>query len=259
MPYLLVRLAGFTGISACNGKSIVYFGFKLNKDQMTFKRVIKLIGFTILGLVGFVLIYLLSAYCLSRIGVDEEPNAKDEVTIYIKTNGVHTDIVVPVKNEQKDWSKDVKFEHTISKDTTYRYLGMGWGDKGFYLETPTWADLKASVAFKAATGLSTTATHATYYNSMTEDETCKKILISQEQYGRLIAYIDKSFQKDQNGQNIYIKTNANYGRDDAFYEADGSYSMLHTCNTWTNKALKSCGQKCCFWTPFDSGIFLHYK
>jgi uncharacterized protein (TIGR02117 family) len=226
---------------------------------MTLKRTFKYIGLTILAFIAFILIYLFSAYCLSRIAVDEEKDAKDEVTIYIKTNGVHTDIVVPVRNDQKDWSKDVKFENTTSKDTTFKFLGMGWGDKGFYLETPTWADLKASVAFKAATGLSTTAIHATFFNSMTEDSTCKKIVISKNQYGRLIKYIDNSFQKDQNGHAINIKTNANYGKDDAFYEANGSYSMLHTCNTWANVGLKSCGQKCCYWTPFDTGIFSKYK
>lgn len=226
---------------------------------MILKKTLKIIGFTILIFVGFILIYFLSAYSLSRVAVKEEENAKDEVTIFIKTNGVHTDIVVPVRNEQKDWSKEVKFSNTMSKDTTYQYLGMGWGDKGFYLETPTWADLKASVAFKAATGLSTTAIHATFFNTISEDSTCKKILISKEQYARLINYIDNSFQKDPNGQTINIKTNANYGNDDAFYEANGSYSMLHTCNTWANNGLKTCGQKCCYWTPFDSGIFLNYQ
>lgn len=226
---------------------------------MTLKRTLKYFGLIILGFILFITIYLLSAYCLSRITVDEEKNTKDEVAIYIKTNGVHTDIVVPVRNDQKDWSKEIKFENTSSKNTSFKYLGMGWGDKGFYLETPSWADLKASVAFKAATGLSTTAIHATYFNSMTEDSTCKKILISKEQYSRLIKYIDNSFQKDQNGHPINIKTNANYGKDDAFYEANGSYSMLHTCNTWANIGLKSCGQRCAYWTPFDTGIFLNYK
>jgi uncharacterized protein (TIGR02117 family) len=226
---------------------------------MTLKKALKTIGYTILGFVGFILTYLLSAYCLSRIAIEEEKNAKDEVTIYIQTNGVHTDIVVPVRNDQKDWSKGIKFENTTSKDTTYQYLGMGWGDKGFYLETPTWAELKVSVALKAATGLSTTAIHATYFATITENSTCKKIRISKAQYARLIDYIDHSFQKDANGQPIHIKTTANYGQNDAFYEANGSYSMLHTCNTWANNGLKTCGQKCCFWTPFDTGIFLKYQ
>ncbi len=200
-----------------------------------------------------------AAYGLSRISVDEEKNAKDEVAIYIKTNGVHTDIVVPVRNDQMDWSKEVKFSNTRSSDTTFQYLGMGWGDKGFYLETPNWSDLKVSVAFRAATGLSTTAIHATYFNFMIEDSTCKKIMISKEQYGRLIRYITNSFQKDSDGHWINIKTTANYGETDAFYEANGSYSMFHTCNTWANVGLKTCGQKCCHWTPFDTGIFLNYK
>jgi uncharacterized protein (TIGR02117 family) len=226
---------------------------------MLLKKILKSIGYFVLFFVGFILIYLLSAFLLSRISIDEEKSAKNEVEIYIKTNGVHTDIVVPVKNEQIDWSKEIKFSNILAKDTTFQYLGMGWGDKGFYLDTPNWSDLKASVAFKAATGLSTTAIHASYFKEMTEDETCKKIVISKEQYQQLINYISGSFQKDHLGHCIYIKTNANYGTTDAFYEANGNYSMFHTCNTWANNALKASGQKHCFWTPFDTGIFLNYK
>ena len=34
------------------------------------------------------------------------------------------------------------------------------------------------------------------------------------------------------------KTNAQYNENDAFYEAIGSYSIFHTCNTWTNNTLR---------------------
>ena len=77
-------------------------------------------------------------------------NTKQEVTIYIVTNGVHTDLVVPVTNEIYDWSQQVQFENTRSKNKAYNYLAMDQGDKGFYLETPEWKDLKASVAFKVS-------------------------------------------------------------------------------------------------------------
>jgi uncharacterized protein (TIGR02117 family) len=227
--------------------------------KKTLITTLKVIGYSIGGLVTFVLLYLGTAYCLSRIEVQEESAAKREIAIYIKTNGVHTDIVVPVRSYIKDWSKEVRFENTVSKDTTFQYLGMGWGDKGFYLETPTWAELKASVAFRAVTGLSTTAIHATFFKTLNEDSTCKKLLVSRDQYARLVHYIDDSFQKDNSGHFMYIKTNANYGANDAFYEAKGSYSLLRTCNTWANNSLKACGQRCCLWTPFDTGIFYHYK
>ena len=222
------------------------------------KKYLKFIFYPILSIIAFILIYALSAYVLSRITVDGETNTSQDVTIYILTNGVHTDIVVPVKNSQIDWRKEIKYSNTVLKDTTMNYLAMGWGDKGFYLETPEWADLTIRVAFKAAFALGNTAIHATFHKKMTESEFCKKIIISKAQYARLIEYIDGSFQKNASGHNINIKTNANYGDFDAFYEAKGSYSMLHTCNTWANNALKVSGQKACLWTAFDTGIFLKY-
>jgi uncharacterized protein (TIGR02117 family) len=107
--------------------------------------------------------------------------------------------------------------------------------------------------------LSTTAIHATFYATLLETKSCKKIMISGEQYTRLISYIDDSFQKDSAGHVIKIITSANYNNADAFYEANGSYSLFHTCNTWANTGLKKCGQKACLWTPFDTGIFLKYN
>lgn len=214
---------------------------------------------TLLLFAACLVIYLLAAFALSRITVHREKETAEEITVYIKTNGVHTDIVVPAISELIDWTKEIKYQNTKIADSTYQWLAMGWGDKGFYLETPEWADLKFSVAFKAAFALSTSAIHATYYKKLQEGKSCKKMHISKKQYKRLIKYIGKSFKKDEAGHFINIKTNANYNDTDAFYEAVGSYSFLRTCNTWANSGLKSCGQKCCYWTIFDTGIFLKYE
>ncbi len=220
-----------------------------------FKILLKLVLF----LLGFILLYVIIAYLLSLITIEKEADTKPEVEIYILTNGVHTDIVMPTKSDQIDWSKQIQFKNTQAADSTYNYIAMGWGDKGFYLETPEWSDLKASVAFKAASGLSTSAIHVTYYKQMKLGKDCKSMLISKEQYQRLITYITESFQKDASGNFIPIITDANYGKTDAFYDANGSYSIFKTCNSWANSALKACGQKCCLWTATDSGIFSKYK
>jgi uncharacterized protein (TIGR02117 family) len=224
------------------------------------KKIVKYTIRCILGFIVFVSLYLGLAWCFSRISVPEEAGQKDDMAIYIKTNGVHTDLVVPVKSDLADWSREVQFAHTQLEDTSdIQYLAMGWGDKGFYLQTPTWGDLKFSVAFKAAFALSTTAIHATFYDKLQENESCRKIMISRNAYTRLIQYITSSFQRDAAGHFIKIATHANYSKADAFYEANGSYSMLHTCNTWANNGLKASGQKACLWTPFDTGIFFQYK
>ncbi|MBC7935351.1 MAG: TIGR02117 family protein [Rhizobacter sp.] len=213
-----------------------------------------------LFLVSFLLMYLLSAFCLSGITVEKEAAAGNDIAIYIKTNGVHTDIVVPVKNATYDWSKTVLFSNTHLADTTgIQWLAMGWGDKGFYLQTPTWNDLTFSTAFKAAFALSSTAIHATYYNSINETAACKKIMINTAQYQRLVDYLRRSYEENSSGNIVPVITTSNYGNNDAFYEGTGRYSMFKTCNSWANAALKSCGQKACLWTAFDTGIFLKYE
>lgn len=217
---------------------------------------LKIIG----GILGLVVLYVLLTLILPYIEISAKPTTEPkDIAVYIYTNGVHTDLVMPIKNEQIDWSQKIPFENTLSKATDYQYIGIGWGDKGFYLDTPTWAELKFSTAVNAAFWLGESAMHTTYYYKMKEADDCKKIMLSKSQYSDLIQFIDSKFDKNSEGKNILIPTNAVYSKSDAFYEAQGSYSFLNTCNTWTNNALKEAGQKAAFWTATDSGIFQHYE
>jgi len=221
----------------------------------TFKIVLKFVLF----LIVFLFFYSLSAFVLSIFPVNKNQtkNSK-EYSIYIKSNGVHTDLVLPIKTDLKDWSEKIKFENIQSKDSTHQYLAFGWGDKGFYLDTPEWSDLKVSTAFKAAFNLGTSAMHTTFYKQIQETESCVKIEISKEQYQKLITFIEASFQYDTNGNPIFIQATT-YGKNDSFYEAHRTYNLFYTCNTWANQALKKADVKAAFWTPADRVIFYHYQ
>ncbi|WP_213278418.1 TIGR02117 family protein [Chryseobacterium indologenes] len=227
---------------------------------MTVKTILMYLLKVVGIILGIVVIYVILGLLIPYIPVSaKDDGQKKEIPIYIYTNGVHTDIVMPVKNDLKDWSLKIPFANTKSKKTDYQYIGIGWGDKGFYLDTPTWADLKFSTAVKAAFWLSDSAMHCTYYNTMKEGDDCKMIMISRSQYENLVKFVEDKFDRDQNGNFILIPTNAVYGDNDAFYDAKGTYSFLYTCNTWSNNALKAAGQKAALWTPSDFGIFQHYK
>ena len=224
------------------------------------KKIFQIILKVIATVIGLVIIYVVLALTIPYLPVQKKAtNDVADIPIYIYTNGVHTDIVMPIKTDHVDWSKKILFENTTSKSTDFNYVGIGWGDKGFYLDTPTWAELKVSTAFHAAFWLGESAMHTTFYKAMTEGDDCKKIMLTQAQYADLVKFVDSKFDKNSAGQNILIKTDAVYNDDDAFYEAQGSYSFLYTCNTWTNNALKAAGQKAALWTPTDFGIFQHYK
>ncbi|WP_184552110.1 TIGR02117 family protein [Chryseobacterium sediminis] len=227
---------------------------------MTVKTILMYLLKVIGIILGIVVIYVILGLLIPYIPVSaKDDGQKKEIPIYIYTNGVHTDIVMPVKNDLQDWSLKIPFANTKSKKTDYQYIGIGWGDKGFYLDTPTWADLKFSTAVKAAFWLSDSAMHCTYYNTMKEGDDCKMIMISRSQYESLVKFVEDKFDRDQNGNFMLIPTNAVYSDNDAFYDAKGTYSFLYTCNTWSNNALKAAGQKAALWTPSDFGIFQHYK
>jgi len=227
---------------------------------MTVKTILMYLLKVVGIILGIVVIYVILGLLIPYIPVSaKDDGQKKEIPIYIYTNGVHTDIVMPVKNDLQDWSLKIPFANTKSKKTDYRYIGIGWGDKGFYLDTPTWADLKFSTAVKAAFWLSDSAMHCTYYNTMKEGDDCKMIMISRNQYENLVKFVEDKFDRDQNGNFMLIPTNAVYSDNDAFYDAKGTYSFLYTCNTWSNNALKAAGQKAALWTPSDFGIFQHYK
>jgi len=213
----------------------------------------------ILALLIFLVSYVFLVFAIPYIPVNSNvKTSSDDVTIYIKTNGVHTDIVVPIKTEFKDWSEKIKFTQIKSQDATMQYIGFGWGDKGFYLNTPEWSDLKFSTAFVAAFGIGSSAMHATFYKQINENKSCVKIKISKEEYQKLIVFIEDNFKLDESGNPIWIDATT-YGQNDSFYEAKGAYTLFYTCNTWANNGLKAINQKAALWTATDRGIFQHYR
>lgn len=223
------------------------------------KKTLKIIGKSILALLGFLVIYVFFALTIPYIGVNKNHiSASEDVEVYILTNGVHTDIVVPIKTQYKDWSEIIQYKHIKSANSTLQFIAFGWGDKGFYLNTPEWSDLKVSTALVAATGIGESAMHATFMYEPIESKDCVKLKISSQEYYNLINYIESSFEWDENKNPIWIDATT-YGLNDCFYEAKGAYNLFYTCNTWSNNALKVMNQKAALWSVTDFGIFQQYQ
>ncbi len=175
--------------------------------------------------------------------------------IWIKSNGVHLDIVLPIKNNYTDWSNILLIPDNIKDEV--QFLGFGWGDKEFYINTPEWSDLQFSTAFKALFIPTDAAMHVTYYKNLRENDHSIKLLVEEQQFKDIQSFILKSFKINES-RVIPIK-DIEYGSCDRFYDANYSYTLFYTCNTWTNKALKKAGLPACVWTPFDKGILFQYR
>ncbi len=215
------------------------------------KRVLLIFGKALAWLFLLLGIYVALSFILSYIPVNTDQTEEDRPNrIYAHSNGVHLDLVFPVEMVPEQ----LRSQFTYSPKT--QLLAIGWGDKGFYLDTPTWAELSPKVAVKAMFLPSPTAMHVTEHAAV--NTTWSHIDLTNEQVGELWAYIIATFQTDASGQ-ITELVGQGYTDQDRFYEANGNYSMFKTCNSWVNTGLRRIGVKTAIWTPMDKGVLRYLK
>lgn len=215
------------------------------------KRVIIYLKRFFLVLITVIAIYFILAIVLSLISTStKDLNCVKSEKIYITSNGIHLDIVIPYNNLSD------KLKEYLQIKNSKKFISFGWGDKEFYLNTPTWGDLTFGTAFKALFLKSESAMHVTYYTSVYTN--WKKIDLCKIQFENLNQFIENSFKKDNDAK--FIKISAlGYSVNDFFYEANGSFSIFRTCNVWVNEALKNANVKTSIWSPFVYGILKHLE
>lgn len=217
---------------------------------MKLKRIIKKLLRWVLYVVCIPVVYILISLCLSVVTVnDDVPISHQEQFVYLNTNGVHLDIIIPAQSLGEELKSEIE-----SIDDSY-FISFGWGDEDFYLNTPAWSDLTFSTAFKAMFLNSSTLMHVTRYKNPYSDWI--KIYVTDAQMSALQSEILSSFQLNAAGEKQILK-NKGYASNDDFYRANGSYSCFNTCNSWVNRVFKESNMKACLWTPFDFGLMRKY-
>lgn len=208
---------------------------------------------TLLVLVAIPLLYVIALVVLGLIPANWGWREADRgVTIFVNTNGVHTGIAVPLSNGVMDWRPLVPAED-LRVPVRGNYIVIGYGHRGFYLETPSWADLTASTAASALLGLGSTVIHIDHVQDPQEDGEQRALTLSPEEYRRLVAFILPHFQRDAAGRTVPVRGRG-YWDNDAFYEANGRYDAILTCNEWTGRALRAAGVRMGLWTPVEQSI-----
>ncbi|WP_372369740.1 DUF2459 domain-containing protein [Candidatus Uabimicrobium sp. HlEnr_7] len=204
------------------------------------KKVYKYTKISILTFLGTVVVYLLVALLCSYITVNSPKVEKTTHQVFLNSNGIHLDIVF----RKQDLSSI--FLKGIVHNSSEHYLSFGWGDKKFYLETPTWGEFSIKNALQALFWYSETLVHVTRYYH--KQDHWVAISVTTKQLQDLASFVENSFYVSNSSKQIL---DVSYHLYDNFYKAKGSYCCFYTCNTWTNSALKNSDIKACLWTPFS--------
>ena len=200
----------------------------------------------------FALGVLLGGLSFIPFGSDD-PNP--EMEIYLLSNAIHTDIVVPVRNQVFDWESFL--DPKDFRDRPSDWLELGWGDRRFYFEMPTWDKFTMELALDALFLPDPAVMHVNYLYAHPEQySSAKKIKISFATYEKLVKSIRSQFiLKEERPMIILGKS---YSDSDNFYEAQCSYSLIRTCNVWTAEILKASGLKHPLWSPTKWGLNFIY-
>ncbi|MEO1523844.1 MAG: TIGR02117 family protein [Planctomycetota bacterium] len=189
------------------------------------------------------------------------PEDQPGVDIYVTSNAVHADIIVPFEVPATETTPSFIWRETFPESDfpdaaqNGTHAAVGWGDQGFYIHTPRWADLKISVALKAMFWPSPTCLHVDCVRpEQMRDK--RRVRISHEQYAELVKFIDASLARNPDGEIMRI-ADAGYTSTDAFYEATGTYWFFYTCNSWVGRAMSKTGIRTPLMTPLPKSMMLY--
>lgn len=199
--------------------------------------------------IGLPLLFALAAWLGSSIprnGDWMEPDTGIE--IFVGSNGIHTEIAMPVATDIIDWRGIFPPGDIAAPDRPYTHVSVSWGERTFFLETPTWADLDPIVGARALTG-GEGLMHVAWYVRPAPAEDFRPMRITREEYRALAGDIAAQLAQEET-RTVY----PGYAAHDVFYSARGTYHLGNTCNQWSSDRLAAAGIRTGWWTPLTGGV-----
>lgn len=169
------------------------------------------------------------------------------ISVWVESNGVHVGIVVPKRAAGVDW-RGFAAQRDLSdpRFAGYDHLAIGWGERDFFLNTPTWADVRLRTVLAAGYGSDATLLHVEHVPRPREGGDVRRVVLTPGEYRRLVAAIVAS-----RGPGPGLR---GYAANDVFYPARGHYSGVTTCNAWVGWVLRFAGVRVGAWTPFPETV-----
>jgi uncharacterized protein (TIGR02117 family) len=173
----------------------------------------------------------------------------DGITIYVEDNGVHAGIVVPKLAGGVDWRPLAPASALRDpRMAGHGWLAIGWGERGFYQDTPTWADVRIGTILNAAIGSDATVMHVQHLPRPVPGPSVRAVTLRQGEYQRLATFIRAGWAVPGG------PGRPGHFRSDSFFDGRGRYSAIHTCNAWVGEALRAAGVRVGRWTPFTWSV-----
>lgn len=181
--------------------------------------------------------------------------------LYISSDGFHTNFFVPVETPVFNWRTRLNLDELAKQPgQSYQYLQFGWGDRIFYIETPSWDQVEPTNALRALFYWHNRSAlfvkgHPNLPDIPNEQMKCLKL--NKTDYLALMQFIEGSFETGDRGQKQRIASGQD--QQSSFYAANGYYSILNTCNSWTANGLRAANVNTPLWGGLAQPVMFHLR
>jgi len=172
-------------------------------------------------------------------------------TVLVLSSAIHTDLALPADADVVARFSFMANDGLDPSQPGVGYVIAGWGGRSFYIETPTWSELKPGPVFSALT-LDRSVMHMGLAGPIDpRHPSVIAIELDEASFERLLESILDSFTVEAGGNPVVV-AGANYGDYDLFYEAEGWFNAFAGCNVWTARMLRKAGMTTGWWTPLPA-------
>ena len=209
------------------------------------------------GLLGLAFLYLVVALMGALIPVGGSDTSSDKTReILIRSNGIHLEIVLK-DGELGPLRDDI---NPAIPAVWADYWAFGWGERDFFLNTPTWADFDLWTGVNSILWQDDVLLRVQPVGGRPTGPQVRELAVTEEEYDAVVGFIRSSIRWTDDGKIVPVfdaepqPHGSAYDPSGIFIEARGTYSMFYTCNEWVNDGLKHAGIGGALWSPFPQGV-----
>ncbi len=175
-----------------------------------------------------------------------------EHTVFVLSNGYHTDIALPVVGGTPPDGFPIGADDLPRGLANVQFVAVGWGSKAAYTSLVAITDLSVATAVRAL-AFDRSVIHVLPLHGAPYGAGVFPVRLDEDQYSRLVAFMAATLETGRSGKAVLIP-GVTQGYGDVFYHARPRFSAFYGCNAWTGEALRTAGISVRIWTPFSQSL-----
>ncbi len=190
------------------------------------------LGFTKIRMMFSIKIFILFlAFVYQNNLYSADYNITECKKIYVLKHRWHTGIIIN-RSEASNLLPALGNDFNNSE-----YIEIGWGDKDFYMSEKGTLFLALKAVLWPTKSVLHVAKISSHQLERFNEEEIIEFALTDENFNKLIKYLNRSFSLDSNKHNIQLGKGL-YGNS-RFYLSNEHYHLFKTCNVWVAKGLKN--------------------